>query len=443
MRIVLAALALAAAACSGNAGTLEVTLTTAPGSHLLDGVQTLRLTVTDPHTVATAQRMGSGFDIAVDLPATGAGGSLIVDGLDASGTVIATGASPPIPISAIDAEVVIYMAAPNSVGAAPVGLPEARSELGVGSLGYGAIFAGGADATGAPSDEVDVYNAYDQSLVEGMAMPSPRAGLALGVGAGSAVYLFGGRDGSGQPTATFWRFDTTIAPDGSYADFGDKTGFARVDQLAVPIGNEHFLITGSPAAELSGLDGSVVAPFGAAALPAAGTSVAGSDGILTALFAGPSGVVRFRNGTFDMPAAPDAARAGATVVALPGAKLGVVCGGADAVRIDAATAAVETFPGVPATPRTGCAAAATSRDLVIAGGTLASGGVTDSVEVFDATSLAPIATAQLGVARTGATAIALPNGQVLIAGGIDGSGAPIATLELFTPASDESPASDE
>jgi hypothetical protein len=176
-----AALALALAACSGNVGTLHVTLTTAPGSHLLDGVQTLRLTVTDPHTVATAQRTGSGFDISLDLKATGAAGSLIVDGLDANGQLIATGASPPVPVSAIDAGVVIYMAAPNSVGAAPVGLPAARSELGVGSLGYGAIFAGGVDATGAPSDEVDVYNAYDQSLVEGMPMPSPRAGPALGV----------------------------------------------------------------------------------------------------------------------------------------------------------------------------------------------------------------------------------------------------------------------
>jgi len=84
---------------------------------------------------------------------------------------------------------------------------------------------------------------------------------------------------------------------------------------------------------------------------------------------------------------------------------------------------------VPATPRTDCAAAATSRHLVIAGGT----GALDSVEVFDATTLALVATATLTVPRTGASALALPNGQVLIAGGTDGSGAPIETLELFTP----------
>ena len=438
MRAALAALAaLGLAACNGNVGTLAVSLTTAPGSHLLDNVQTLRLTITNPHTVATAQRTSSGFDISVDLPATGVSGSLIVDALDGSGQLIATGASPPIPVGAIDAKVVVYMAAPNTVGAAPVGLSVARSELGVGVLGYGAIFAGGADASGAPSDTVEIYNAYDHSLVSGMALPDPRAGLAVGIGAGSAAYLFGGRDASGQPTATVWRFDTTIAPSGAYADFGDKAGFQRADQLAVDVGNDQFLISGTPAAELSGLDGSTVARSEVASLPAAGASVLANDGTQAALFVGPSGVVRFHGDAFDMPSIPDAARAGATVVALPGGKLGVVCGGADAVRVDGETAAVDTFPNVPATPRTGCAAAATPRDLVIAGGTLASGAVSDAVEVFDAATLAPIATAQLGVPRTGATAIALANGQVLIAGGTDAAGAPIATLELFTPASDE------
>jgi hypothetical protein len=47
--------------------------------------------------------------------------------------------------------------------------------------------------------------------------------------------------------------------------------------------------------------------------------------------------------------------------------------------------------------------------------------------------LAPIATLPLAVARTGATALALPNDQVLVVGGVDASGGPIATLELFTP----------
>jgi hypothetical protein len=115
-------------------------------------------------------------------------------------------------------------------------------------------------------------------------------------------------------------------------------------------------------------------------------------------------------------------RTGATVVPLPGGKLAVVCGG-PTLRVDAATGAIETFA---AHPETGCAAAATSRDLVIATGS--------AVEIDDATTLAPIATATLTVPRTGASAVALPNDQVMIVGGLDGSGAPTDAIELFTPA---------
>jgi hypothetical protein len=88
---------------------------------------------------------------------------------------------------------------------------------------------------------------------------------------------------------------------------------------------------------------------------------------------------------------------------------------------------------VPGYAKTGCAAAATARHLVIAGGTTSTG-VDDRVDIFDAVTLAPVTTATLSVPRTGAVAVALPNDQVLIAGGVDAAGAPIATLELFTPA---------
>ena len=99
------------------------------------------------------------------------------------------------------------------------------------------------------------------------------------------------------------------------------------------------------------------------------------------------------------------------------------------LRVDAATGAIETFT---AHPETGCAVAATERHLVIAGG--ADGGaVSGAVEIDDATTLQPVATATLAVPRTGATAIALPNDQVLIIGGADGASAPIEALELFTP----------
>lgn len=427
------ALLVGLAGCGGGVGTVNVSLTTAPGSHVLDAVETLQLTITNPHQVTTAHRTASGgFDIVIDQAANSAVGSLIVEGLDGSGATVAVGQSPPFPFGGIDAKVVIYMAAPNSVGLAPAMLTPARSHLAVGALNYGAIFAGGKNAAGAPSDAVAIYNSFDHTLTGGAALPAPRSGLVLGVGAHGAVYLFGGDDASGNVTGTTWRFDTTAPPNGSYTDFGDKSGFGRADETMVPIGSDQFLITGTPAAELAGLDGSMTARTEVASLPQAGAATLGTDGSIGAVFAGDTGIVWFHGGAFTE--ITPMTKPGSRVVALPGGKLAVVCGSdTTAWRIDAATGAVEMFPSIPTTTTQSCAAAATSRYLVLAGGSV--GAVpAGTVEVYDATTLAPVATATLAVPRTGASAIALPDDQVMIVGGTDGSGAPVDAIELFTPA---------
>lgn len=421
---------LALAACSGDAGVITVDLATAPGSTLLDNVQTLRMVVTDPRKVVTAERSGNGFEIALDVPAEGTSAAILVDGLDASGSVIASGATPQFAFGGVDGHVVVYMAAPNTVAIAPQALEPARSAIAAGPLVYGAAFAGGTLANGAASDAIAIYNAYDHSLVAGRPLPAPRAGLALGVGT-LGLYLFGGQDDAGIAAQSLWRFDPQQAPSGVYFDYGEKPGFGRVDEHLVPTGNEHFLITGTPGAELLGLDGSMVAHEEVSSLPRDGVTVTANDGSVTSFFVGADGVVRCRAGTCELTTLPG--RTSSRVVALPGGKVGVVCGQTALVRIDAATVVAETIAGIPSAEKTGCAAAVTSRHLVIVGGTTASG-VDDTVEIYDAATLALVATSTLAVPRTGAIAIALTNDQVLIAGGLDASGQPTATLELFTPA---------
>jgi hypothetical protein len=418
------------AACSGETGTITVSLTTAPGSTLLDSVQTLRLTVTEPRDTFTAERTSSGFALALELPATGTSAALLVEGLDGAGDLVANGASPPFPFGALDGHVVIYMAPPMSVGAAPLSLTPGRSDVAIGPLPYGGILAGGRLDSGAASDTIAIYNAYDHSLRGGLAMPQARSGLALAVGTGNAVYLFGGADDAGTPTATLWRYDTTVPPAGTYTDLGVKEGFARAGETMVAIGNDRFLLSGTPAAEFHALDGSLATVEAVPSLPAAGVTVTGNDGLPATVFAGPDGITRYREGTFtNVPSEP---RAEAQVVALPGGKAIVVCGMADALRVDAASGAIDKLPGIPGRHKSGCAAAATARHLVIAGGDEA-GAVDGTVEIFDAATLELLAATQLAVPRTHAVALALPNDQILIASGIDAAGAPVGTLELFTP----------
>ncbi|HEY1549856.1 MAG TPA: hypothetical protein VGG28_18635, partial [Kofleriaceae bacterium] len=293
------------------------------------------------------------------------------------------------------------------------------------------------DASGAPSDVVTLYDAYSQAAQPGTAMPAARAGVALGVEAGTYVFMFGGTDASGSAQANDWYFDTSASTAGVFSDFGAKPGFERTGQTMVEVDADDFMMTGAPAAELSDLSGVPTARADVSSLPTAGAGTTGSDGNLEAIFVDSSAVTRYRDATdmFDTLTAPGVARDGASVVALPTALIGVFCGGSDAATIDPISGAVVDVPSMPSVPRaSGCAVATTDQILVIAGGELADGsGVATTVEIFDAVTLAPIATAPLVVPRTNATAIPLGNGQIVIAGGDDQNGAPIATIELVTP----------
>jgi len=59
--------ALALCACTGTVGTIDLRLTTAPDSHVLDAVQRLRVTITNPRQVVEAGRSGSGFSIVLEV----------------------------------------------------------------------------------------------------------------------------------------------------------------------------------------------------------------------------------------------------------------------------------------------------------------------------------------------------------------------------------------
>lgn len=425
----LAPLALAAAACGGTTGTIGLDLATAPGSKLLDAVQRLRVTLTDPHQVVEAARSGSGsgsgFDLALELDATSTAGALIVEGFDAGGALIACGQSPRFPVAAINAHVVVYMAAPRSIAAAPAPVKAARSDVSGAAVSFGAVLAGGLDG-GAPATGTAVYNAFDHSLVDGLALPAPRDGLAMAAGASGGVYMFGGKGADGQPAGTLWRFDTTVAPGGAFATIADQASYARAGQLIVALGADHYLITGSPALELTA--GVLAARSDVAGLPATGAAATPGDGTPTAVFAGDA-VVRFRGSAFDtLPG--DHHLDGAAAVALPDGRIAVLGGTAspDALVIDPAAGTVVAVPGVLSTARIRPAVAATSRHVVVAGGLDPAGQPIATADVLDAKTLAPVATLPM-VSGAGGFAIALPNDQVLLGGGRPA----VAVYELFTP----------
>lgn len=415
------AVALALAGCpSGEIGTISLGLATAPGSTVMDRVVQLRVTLTNPRRELVVDRTERGFDLVLDLDPSDALNTIVIEGLDTGGALVAAGMSPPFPLSAINARIVVYLAVPMSVGVAPAALAPPRSRAAAGALAYGAILAGGVDETGAPSAAVQIYNAFDHSLVTGLPLPGPRAGVTPLVAAADRVYLFGGTAPGGAPTGTLWAFDTTAMPSGRYVVIGDFPQFARTGAAAVPTGPERFLITGAPSIELAG--SMISEPAGIAAI-SSGASVTGSDRVTTAVIVDDAtgSLIRIRAAGTPEPLA--AQRRRGTAAALPDARLAVLGGDTaprDAIIVDAASGEVTPVSSALADAYDTLVVAATPR-FVVAAGTRA-GTAATTVEILDAATLAPRHVTSVDDQIT--AAIALPNEQVLLVG---------AALHLFTP----------
>ncbi len=447
MRPGLLALLLLAAACAGEEGTIQFQLVTAPGSDLLDRVERARLTLSNPDQVVEAERDEDGrLSLSLEVVAEGQSGSARLEGFDAGGELIALGLSPALPVAAVDATIALYVAAPLSFAEAPVALEPARSEVAGALLAYGAVLAGGRDDDGDPVSALVIYNVYDHGLQLGLDLPEARAQMTVLTGPSDFVYLFGGLDAAGDPSADAWRFDTRVAPAGLYLPLVTGSGIARAGADGAYAGNETFFVAGDPpvvidSARAAAIEDAVPATGGAAATIASIT--AAQPVLVVGAGVGTSGAALYQAGVLaEMEEVPtELLRTGHTLVPLPDGRL-LALGGADpegsplasGVVYDPVAARFTVVDDLLAEPRLGAAIAVTSDVVIVAGGTDASGAPLVDAEILDAAGLDRVATIPLAGERVGGLALPLGNRQVLLASGTTGAGEPIARLELFTPA---------
>lgn len=430
--------------CTGLEGTIAISVVTAPDSDLRDRVVRARITSSDPVASAEVERASDGtFALDLELIATGAAGTITFEGFDDDDVLIALGRTPPLPIQAVDAEIAIYVGPPMSLSEAPVALPTARSDMGAAQLPSGAVLAGGRQENGDVSDALDVYSAYSHDFQTVRALPAGRADISVIAGSFGSVYLFGGIDDAGRDSSTYWRLDTTNAdPTGRYGETLADEAWARAGASVAAVASEQFLIAGDPALRIDGITNRIEDQSSAPALAGTATTII-FDGDYHTLFIGAGngdgGGFVLTDGTFTALDEPALRRIGHSTVVLPDATA-LTLGGQTGGFLDTAGFTVDPRSGdivrhtdLLAIARTDAAIAATPEHIVIAGGRDSVDAVVPDAEILDANTLAPIASLPMLVPRHGAEAVALPNGQVAIFGGLDTTGQPVATIELFTP----------
>ena len=94
---------------------------------------------------------------------------------------------------------------------------------------------------------------------------------------------------------------------------------------------------------------------------------------------------------------------------------------------------VTTLPNALSVAREGHTASLTGNDLVVCGGADATGTLQASCDILDATTYGLKATVPLATARRGASSETMETGVVVIAGGFGPDGAPLASMEIYTP----------
>jgi hypothetical protein len=443
------AIAMAAAACGGVTGTYVLELKTAPGSTILDTVTRARLTLSVPYRQVEAMRGDDGkFHLSIDVPADGPSGQITFEGFDDTGTVVAWGRSGLLPIAAYDSDVAIYVGPPTSMAAAPVSLDPPRTDIGFTRFNFGVLLVGGADAAGAPLDTVEVYNVYGHDLLPGEDAPAARAGASVAAGITGYAYVFGGRGPNGN-TGTFWRFDTTVGETGDWFEVDEQPLLSRTDAAVAPVRTEGFIVVGDPPVLMDGISISADGLDGAPPMAGTATAVELNDLVYAVVVGegtGTGGIVRIGVEGISTPdGVPSALRTGHGAVATRDAEV-IVMGGAvggvptrTAIRARPSASTYLEVPLAFTTARTNAAIAGNGSYALVAGGRDENGALVSTAEVFDLEDLSHVATIPMVVPRTGAIAASLASGQIVVIGGTDDAGAPIGTIEIFTPPAPESP----
>lgn len=465
--------ALLAASCGGKSGTISLRIVTSPADDPFADAREVRVTVGGQTTQTAPVNMGR-FDLTFDQkPNDKDAQPILVEALDASGGVVAYGQTLPVSLAPADqGPYAVWVGRPGRMQPAAAsmtimnaaGQPESvgRAEMAVAPIpGLGILYAGGRGPGGQVLKATGVYDIFTHSFIETTGLNQPRAG-AVGVGVGQirgAVYGGSTENGFGSPASPLGStelFDPTAGL-GLWAPIQGDPVDARAFATAVALPSGTVLVSGGAdgagqalaSALLITTDASPRVTVVANAMSAArrGHAMAPAkfpDGEGAIVFGGAAGgppAERFVGSSFapyDVGAVPS--RTGHTATALPDGRV-VILGGRDAAGVlrsglvisPALPPQVVALDEVLAAPREDHTATLVGNDLLVCGGADAAGALVGTCELLDGVSLVLKETVMLGTPRRSHSAATLGNGLVVVAGGFGEGGAPLPSIEIYTP----------
>ena len=469
-RIVIAALALVGiTACGGKTGTLTLNLVTSPGDDPFADAAQVRFTVgaMGEHVTTVPVSMGH-FSYKVSFKPDSTTGPVVIEALNASGTVVAHGRTPYLLLSPVDqGPISAWIGRPGRVAPAAAMLPKAVTESASAYVtGLGILYAGGRDGTGAALADTAVYDVFTHGVIATSPMQKARAGGVAAPVSNVHAVVFGGATSAGFGVAsavdgTLELFDPTVGI-GVWAALPVDTFPARAYATKTILAQGAVLITGGidangaaqTSAGLVNFDGAIKlatlsGPMAAARVRHAAAAAKFPDGDGALLFGGlPAGatglpvaerVVGQAFTAYDVGAQPN--RIDATATTMPNGDILILGGSTSAGAQASGLVITPTTPSATVTPlptalsvaRAGHSASLTGNDLVVCGGADAMGAAQASCDVLDATTYARKSTVPLASARRGHTSETMETGVVVIAGGLGADGAPLASIELYTP----------
>jgi hypothetical protein len=469
-RAALCAAALTLFACSQD-GVLEVRIVIPSGQDPFANAVVARFTVgtTPPVTrefpISQGQVNGDLSNAPINVSAP-----LTVELVDSAGTVVARGLTPPIPLSnLLNGYVEIFVARVGAFAALPSGLAAAsRQHAMTVTSEYEVVIAGGLDRNGTPLARVELYNLYAFAFVTVGNLVTPRAREIVLPAANGKFVLYGGL--VGNPGALMPTNLTEVFDDIALTFTGGQgAGEARAAPSATPFPGapDHFLIAGGDGAQgalasaliydsTSGGLTAVGKPMQGSRRGHSGTPVQAKVGARILLYGGadngPEAELFDRvAGTFSAaPGSPPGQRRDHTATLLADGRV-LIAGGrstdgtpqSDLVLYDpqcddVSCPAFTTLDLALLAGRYGHVAHALSGNRVLlAGGRGTGDAPLSSAEVllYDPTlrRMSREDVPQLTSARADFASVDLPTGQVLFVGGVDATGVPLSSAELFNP----------